>query len=135
MLAGLVHDIGALPLCLYADRHHSYLDQAMLDGLIGKFAATVGAKLLQNWNFPAELVEAVSGHENMHRTTNSGLADYVDIVTMANLQRPETAKFVAWEKVSAAARLGYDAAGCQGFLSNHADQLAAAQGMLTHLPA
>lgn len=135
MLAGLVHDIGALPLCLYADRQHSHLDQATLEELIRKFAATIGTRLLQSWNFPAELVEIVSGHENLHRTNASGLADYVDVVTMANLQMHETAKFVAWENVSAAARLGYNVMGCQSFLSSHADQLAAAQGMLAHPPA
>lgn len=135
MLAGLVHDIGALPLCLYADRQHSHLDQATLEELIRKFAATIGTRLLQSWNFPTELVEIVSGHENLHRTNASGLADYVDVVTMANLQMQETAKFVAWENVSAAARLGYNATACQSFLSSHADQLAAAQGMLAHPPA
>ena len=135
MLTGLVHDIGALPLCLYADRHHSHLEQATLEGLIHKFSTTIGTKLLQSWNFPAKLIEAVSDHDSLHRTNDSGLADYVDVLTMANLQMQETAKFVAWENVHAAARLGFNATDCQGFLSSHAEQLAVAQGMLAHPPA
>ena len=34
LLAGLVHDIGALPLYLYADRHYPSISQNMLDELI-----------------------------------------------------------------------------------------------------
>lgn len=130
MLAGLVHDIGALPLYLHADRHHSRLDQTTLEELICKFSAPIGTRLLQSWNFPDELVDVVAGHENLQRISNSSLADYVDVVTMANLQMPGTAKFIAWKNVSAAERLGYYAADCRNFLSNHADQLAAVKGML-----
>lgn len=130
MLAGLVHDIGALPLYLYADRHHFCLDQAALEELVCKFSAAIGTRLLQSWNFPDELVDVVAGHENLQRMNNSGVADYIDVVTMANLQMPGTAKFVVWKNVSAAERLGYYAADCQNFLSNHAEQLAAAREML-----
>ncbi len=130
MLAGMVHDIGALPLYLYADRHHSYFDQEMLGELVCRFSATVGTSLLQTWNFPDTLVEVIAGHENLQRASNSDLADYVDVVTMANLQIQGAAKFVAWNNVLAAERLGYSTAGCQNFLSHHADQLAEARGML-----
>lgn len=130
LLAGLVHGIGALPLYLYADRHHSRLDQTTLEELIRKFSATIGTRLLQSWNFPNELVDVVAGHENLQRTSCSSLADYVDVVTMANLQMPGTAKFVAWRNVSAAERLGYNVADCQNFLATHAEKLAAVKGML-----
>ena len=134
MLTGLVHDIGTLPLCLYADRHHSYLDQTTLERLIHKFSTTISTKLLQSWHFTAKLIEAVSGHDNPHRTNDEGVADYVDVLTMANLQMQETAKSIAWENVHAAAKLGFNAMDCQSFLSSHAEQLAVAQGMLAHPP-
>lgn len=136
MLAGLIHDVGALPLYLYADRHHSRLDQearldiTTLEELIRKFSVSIGTGLLQNWNFPDELIDVIANHENLQRNCNSRLADYVDVVTMANLQMSVNAKFVAWENVPAAERLGYCVADCQNFLSDHADQLAAVRGML-----
>lgn len=130
MLAGMVHDIGALPLYLYADRHHSHFDQEMLGELVRRFSAAVGTRLLQAWNFPDTLVEVIAGHENLQRAGDSNLADYVDVVTMANLQIQGAAKFVAWKNVLAAERLGYSPAGCQNFLSHHADQLAEARRML-----
>lgn len=129
-LAGMVHDIGALPLYLHADRHHSRFDQVMLAELVRRFSASIGTSLLQNWNFPDTLVEVVAGHENMQRASHSNLADYVDVVTMANLQIQGAAKFVAWKNVLAAERLGYSPADCQNFLSNHANQLAEARNML-----
>lgn len=130
MLAGMVHDIGALPLYLYADRHYSRFDQAMLAELIRRFSASVGVSLLKNWNFPDMLVEVVEGHENMHRASPSNLADYADVVTMANLQIQGAAKYVAWKNVLAADRLGYYPEDCQNFLSNYANQLAQARSML-----
>lgn len=130
MLAGLVHDIGALPLYLFADRHHTHIDQTTLEELVLKFSSVIGTKLLQSWNFPDELIDVVAGHGNLQRTSNSNLANYVDVVTMANLQMPGTAKFVAWENVKAAERLGYTTTDCLNFLPNHADQLATVKGML-----
>lgn len=130
MLAGLVHDIGVLPLCLFADRYHPRIDQESLNGLARKFATKVGTKVLEYWHFPEELVAVVAGHENLQRNNASQLADYVDIVMMANLQMPGTAKFVAWEKVSAASKLGYSTADSQNFLATQAEQLAVARSML-----
>lgn len=130
MLAGMVHDIGALPLYLYADRHPSHIDQEMLGELVRRFSAIVGTSLLQTWNFPDMMVDVIAGHENLQRTSGSNLADYVDVVTVANLQIQGAANFVAWENVLAAGRLGYSPTGCQNFLSHHADQLAEARSML-----
>lgn len=130
MLAGLVHDIGALPLYLYAERHHGHLDLEALEGLVRRFSAAIGSKILQNWHFTDELIDVVSGHENLQRTSDSNLTDYTDIVTVANLQMQGSAKFVVWEKVAAVGRLGYSPAECQNFLVDNADQLAAVQGML-----
>ncbi len=130
MLAGLMHDLGALPLCIYADRHHPRLDQETLEGLIRKFHTETGVKLLENWHFPPDLVEVVAQHEYLQHTTGSGLADYVDVVTVANLLMPGTAKFVAWENVAAIVRLGYSPAECQNFLETHSEQMAVAREML-----
>lgn len=129
MLAGLVHDIGALPLYLHFDRRRLRLDPAEMEEMVCKFSTIIGAKLLQSWNFPDELVDAATGHEYLQRVNDSGLADYVDVVTMANLLHG-AAKFATWKNVFAAERLGYYAADCRNFLSNHAEQLAAAREML-----
>lgn len=130
MLAGLVHDIGVLPLCLFADRYHPCIDQESLNELAHKFSTKVGTKVLEYWHFPEELVDVIADHENLQRNNASLLTDYVDIVMMANLQMPGIAKFVAWDKVSATSKLGYSTADSQNFLTTHAEQLAVARSML-----
>lgn len=130
MLAGLVHDIGVLPLYLHADRSRVRFDQTTLEALAGEFSASIGTELLQSWNFPDELVAVAAGHEDPCRVNASGVADYVDVVTMANLLMSGAAQSVAWRNIFGAERLGYYAADCRNFLSNHAEQLAAAKNML-----
>ena len=130
MLAGLVHDIGALPLYLYADNLSSHLDQAALEGLIRDHAATISPKLLQSWNFPVSLVNIVAAHDNPARVTSPDIADYVDVLTMANLQMQKTAKPVVWRNVLSAERLGRYPGDCKNFFSNYAEQIIVIKGML-----
>lgn len=129
MLVGLLHDIGALPLCLYFDRRHPRLDQATLEEMVCRFSAPVGTRLLQSWNFPKELIDAATNHEYLQCVDSLAAADYADVVTMASLLHG-TARFATWKNIFAAERLGYYAADCRNFLVNHAKQLAVAREML-----
>lgn len=131
MLAGLVHDIGALPLCIYADRYHQHLSDDVLEGLTREFRGTVGERLLQQWNFSEEMIEVVHGHEDLQRTGNPDRVDYVDIVTIANLQVPVTVKLVDWTNVAAIAKLGLSVEECQSFLDDHKEQLVKVQSMFS----
>ncbi|MDD2701863.1 MAG: HDOD domain-containing protein [Sideroxydans sp.] len=130
MLAGMVHNLGSLPLCIYADRHHPRLEADALEALLRRFGTKVGIKLLDNWHFPQEMLDVVSGYENLQRQNESGLPDYADVVTVASLQATGTAKFVAWQNVSAASRLGCTPESCFSFNDNHAEQLNIAFEML-----
>lgn len=85
MLAGLIHDIGALPIITKAEEYPELLeDEATLDLIIRKLHPKIGKAILQAWNFPAELVKVAAEHENLGR--DSEQVDYVDVVTVANLQ-------------------------------------------------
>jgi HD-like signal output (HDOD) protein len=67
MLAGLVHDIGTLLLCLSAEKNVSQLDDETLNILLRRYRAKVGEKLLVKWEFPEELTKVVVDHE-IHAT-------------------------------------------------------------------
>ena len=85
MLGGLVHDIGALPILTKAEDYPELLeDEATLDLIIRKLHPKIGKAILQAWNFPSELVKVAAEHEEL--TRDSKQADYVDVVTVANLQ-------------------------------------------------
>jgi len=85
LLAGLVHDIGALPILTKAEDFPELLqDEAALDRIISELHPRIGGAILRSWNFPSELVDSAEQHENMGY--NSAAADYVDVVIVANLQ-------------------------------------------------
>lgn len=86
MLAGLVHEIGSLPIIRMAEtscEEPPPLDQ--IDEALCNLQARVGRLVLQAWDFPPELVEVPSGWMDFSRQ-HEGAADYVDVVTVAVLQ-------------------------------------------------
>lgn len=86
LLAGLVHDIGALPIIKYAEDCEELLaDEAALDTVIRETHTQIGKAMLQKWDFPADVIAVAEEHENYQRP-GSEKADYVDIVIAANLQ-------------------------------------------------
>lgn len=86
MLAGLSHEIGALPVIRMAESFgEEVTDMAALDRVIRNLQPRVGRMVLQAWDFPDELVEVPSRWMDFGRT-HEGPADYVDVVTVAALQ-------------------------------------------------
>ncbi len=86
LLAGLVHNIGSLPILTMAEDVPELLqDENLLDNIISKAHPTVGEAILKKWNFSEELVAVAAEHEDIMRQ-HEGDADYVDIVIVANLE-------------------------------------------------
>ena len=130
LLAGLVREIGALPLYLYADRNYPDIDAESLELLITTFSAPIGICLLKSWNFPDELIDVIADQLDLRSKAASQAADYVDIVTMANLQLQATKAPVSWKNVFAAEKLGCYPGDCKNILLGHASQFEAASAML-----
>jgi putative nucleotidyltransferase with HDIG domain len=112
MLAGLVHDVGALPILKLAeDIPELRKNEAMLDSIINKLHTTVGTAILKKWEFPPELVNVVAEHENLQYNPDQP-TDYVDVVIAANLQSymgtDHPMATVNWSEVPAFAKLGLD---------------------------
>ncbi len=111
-LAGLVHNIGILPILTYAEDSGKLNDHITLQNVIEKIHPTIGVKILESWDFPKELI-AVPGHYlDFNRDTGVDRADYADIVMIANLQtyigkdHPYTA--LDWQNIPAFGRVGLD---------------------------
>lgn len=91
MLAGLIHDIGALPILLKADERPELLeDTQRLYNVINELSSPIGAAILKSWDFPEKLIAAVAEHQNYQRDSVKG-PDLVDIVQVANLQSQRNA--------------------------------------------
>jgi putative nucleotidyltransferase with HDIG domain len=124
MLAGLMHDIGVIPLCIHIEKIRAPIDIEALETLINNCHATIGTKLLKQWNFSHEIVSVVAAHEDIHRLSNNApLADYADVVTFANLQDSARAKIVVWDNVAAVKRIGLSEEECKMFLENNAERI------------
>lgn len=88
MLAGLAHEIGALPVIRMAESLGDDLpDGPTLDRVIRGLQPRIGRLVLQAWDFPEELVDVPSRWMDFSRT-HDGPADYIDVVTVAALQSP-----------------------------------------------
>ncbi len=112
LLAGLVHDIGALPIIKRAEDIPELQDnEAMLNAIIQRTHTEIGKAMLGKWEFPQVLVDAAAEHENLTRQ-HDGPADYADLVTVANLQsyvgEDHYLANVEWASVPAFAKLGLD---------------------------
>ncbi len=113
LLAGLVHDIGALPVITRAEEIPALLnDEALLDSVIQQTHAEIGKAILKKWNFPQVVIDVAAEHENL--TRKSPQTDLVDVVMVANLEtyvgtdHPLTKQ--DWTKCSAFNKLGLDPA-------------------------
>jgi HD-like signal output (HDOD) protein len=86
MLAGLVHEVGALPVIRMAEELGEPMPPAdQLDKVMRNLQPRVGRLVLQAWGFPEDLVEVPSSWMDFARE-HDGPADYIDVVTVAALQ-------------------------------------------------
>lgn len=64
-LAGLVHNIGALPVLTEAEKQlEIFGDEQLIKDSIATISAPIGATILRSWGFPADLVEVAEQWKN-----------------------------------------------------------------------
>lgn len=86
MLAGLIHDIGTIPILLKASDQPLLLDkEENLDKVVEVLHMNVGSFMLKHWNFEPPLVEVAAVHDKLDREPPSDEVDYVDIIQVANV--------------------------------------------------
>ena len=85
MLAGLIHDIGVLPVLYYASDFPQLLKQPeMLQEVINRMRGTLGKAILKKWKFDEDLVAVPENAENWLRQHENRF-DYSDVVILAQL--------------------------------------------------
>jgi len=110
VLAGLIHNIGALPIIELAERRPSLFNQDQdLACICEEIQGALGEKILSFWNFPQTLIDVVAQWNNFNRQ-HSGDADYVDIVQAGILHTPHAPSNVNtdWSCIAAIKNLGLD---------------------------
>jgi HD-like signal output (HDOD) protein len=132
MLAGLIHDIGKLPILAKARTVPGLRsDEKTLDAVLAKLHPALGKAILTAWKFPEEIICAAAEHENMQR--DSAKLDITDIVIVANLHSfigKSDAKKVDWNQIPAMQKLGLDADMSIGVLEEAREEIMEIQKVL-----
>lgn len=111
MLAGLIHDIGILPILKRAPQFPEVLDdRETLHRVIGRMHQKIGQLILEEWHFPPELVQVAAEHEDYQRNPGAE-PDYADVVLVANLhsylgQPKHKTGAIDWNGIPAFGKLG-----------------------------
>ncbi len=85
MLAGLVHDIGIVPILAYADRQPDILaSPGDLAEAVRELRSQIGVQIIRKWDFPADFEDVVVYAEDWYRDSGPQ-ATYSDIVMISQL--------------------------------------------------
>ena len=85
LLAGLLHDIGAIPIITYADKHPEIMqDPQQFDLLINELKGEFGAAVLSKWDFSDDIITTAREAENWLRQPGEK-PQYCDIIIIAQL--------------------------------------------------
>lgn len=125
LLAGLVHQIGALPILRLLELHPDVLQSPpVVDDILRRLGGRAGQLVLSSWAFPTALVavpEQCTKFDRVHR----GAADYADLVGVAilMLDRHYEGPYAGTDLavVEAFPKLGLDP-GCDVFSAPEFDQ-------------
>lgn len=86
MLAGLIHNIGSLPVLTMAESFPELMaDGRRLDRFVEHLNPIIGKQILEAWGFPETLVRVPENYQNFSYD-GGPRADYVDVVQVARLQ-------------------------------------------------
>ena len=111
LLAGLVHNIGALPILVLAENDEELFNNSKeLGALMDALQDDVGAMIMEKWNFTEDMTEVVTKARDFNYS-HEGDANLVDIVQVSLLQ----GHFIAddqvpsdWNAVPAFSQLAMD---------------------------
>ncbi|MCP4995318.1 MAG: HDOD domain-containing protein [Gammaproteobacteria bacterium] len=111
MLAGLIHNIGCLPILTLAESYPDLIgDETRLDALIEKLNPIIGKQILKAWDFSDALIAVPENYQNL-AYDGGDKADYVDIVQVARLQTLDAghvATAADWFQVPAFRKVGVE---------------------------
>jgi len=113
MLAGLIHQIGKLPILVLVENIPEFRDNPVrLEKLLEKTHAPVAKIIMESWNFPDDLKLVASEYCNMDYDSGANQpSTYVDVVQVAYLQglKKSTTDLnpIDWDKLSSFNKLGF----------------------------
>lgn len=110
-MAGILHDIGVVPILVVADRHPQIAEKAnTLAAVLSHLKSYIGGMVLQQWDFADKFIEVAKHAYEWDRKVEK--ADYCDLVQVAlmhsHLVGGEKIKGPELSELAAFKRLGFD---------------------------
>ena len=141
MLAGLIHEIGAIPIIQYAEKELSLVKYPeLLEEAILELREEVGTALLEQWGLSSELVSVVRHVDDYLYDTGSDKPTYLDVVLLARLHaaigKPGAQSLPQMESVPAFRKLALGELSAERslkVLTQAQQELAAARGIVGSL--
>jgi len=111
MLAGLIQDVGTIPILNYIEQYPDYMKlEPKVNDIIDRLKSRVGKELLLKWEFPQDLVDVVNNSENWGYVSAGDKPTYVDIVIAAQVHtyigKDEHTKLPPFDQIPAFGKLG-----------------------------
>jgi HD-like signal output (HDOD) protein len=134
MLAGLIHDIGTLPILNRASLFPELLeDDEKLVAVMQRLHTMIGPAVLDEWGFSRDMVIVSAEHEDIYQARD-GEVDYVDVIIVANLHsylgtQNRLAK-INWEEVPAFTKIGMTPEDSFAAMEEARDEMREMQGIL-----
>jgi len=136
LLAGLIHDIGTLPILNRAGLVPELLqDDEKLLGVMQRLHTMTGPAVLDEWGFSREMVIVSAEHEDIYQQRD-GDVDYLDVIIVANLHSHlgtdhRLAK-VNWDEMPAFSRIGMTPEESFAAMEEARDEMHEMQGILAN---
>lgn len=106
MLAGLIHNIGSLPILTMAESYPDLMrDTRQLDAYVKALNPRIGGVILRTWGFSDSLIK-VAKHYQDPDYDGGAKADYVDVVQVARAQTLGDDASADWSEALAFRKLG-----------------------------
>lgn len=136
MLAGLVHNIGHLPILTKLDDSYGFdANAAMVEEMTHELSPKLGCQILEHWRFNEQLSKVPC--ECMILDRDAGAADYADLVLIARLQHlaakgrlSDDSAMERWSSFPAFAKIGLETEVIVLEHDEHAEQIAEVRNML-----
>ncbi len=129
LLAGMMHSIGKLYVLTRAVSHPElFTTNGVLEQIIGEWHASIGKAILENWEFPESMAQAVGEQDQLTREEPAE-ADLSDVLAVAILMARNAASepdvVLALEGLPSTSRLGLNETGIVSVMRDSAMEVKA----------
>ena len=133
LLAGLMHNVGRIYILTRASEHPALIaDRLTYNSMVRDWHANVGKAVLENWRVAEEIVEAVTGYEDLDREAR-GPVTLTDVLSLAVLLEQKSGQLAPEPDESfmkGLKRLQLQPGDCNSVLEESAEEIAALKAAL-----